>query len=150
MQSPRDKIASALFTALQALNGTGPNQYEFEHFSRHFRQFDDYNQGDLPAFGLIYLGETQDEPQAFGLREYRMEFIGQFVFQTDPGDSLVGEQIAMNILDSLDKYFPLNGSPNTLGGVCVAAFVHGAVQLDTGVIAQPMVLKVPLTVLAGE
>jgi hypothetical protein len=151
MQSPRDKIGAALFTLLETMNGTGTNQYDFGYFSRNFKEYDALGATDFPAFCMVYLGEIQHQEQAWGLRTYVMEFLLQFCFKTDPGTSRKGEEIGMAILDALDAFFPPSpAQPQTLGGLCVEAWVDGAVQLDTGVVMQPMVLKVPVKILCGN
>lgn len=149
----REAIAAALFKVFEPINGTGPGQFAFNYFSRQFRMFDNITPASQPAFCMIYLGETQHQAQAFGLREYVLHFLAQFVFQTNPGDSLAGEQIAYSILQSLDTYFPaFPAGPNTLGGApgVVNAWIDGEVELDTGIIEQPMVLKIPIKVLCGQ
>lgn len=157
MMKKRDAIAEALFNVLKGLTGALPNQTDFVYVSRNFRIFDQLTDADLPALCQIYLGETQRQREAFGIRTYEMNFLVQIVFKTDVGESLPGEQLAMGILDSLDTYFPapvggftMPGSAQTLGGMVVQCAIEGMIELDTGVIQQPMVLKIPIVVIAGQ
>jgi hypothetical protein len=157
MMSKRDVVAEALFQMLGGLRGTLPNQQDWAYFSRNFRPIDNLTDGDHPSCQMIYLGETQKQIEAYGLRTYWQEFLAQITFKTAPGDSLEGEKIGMAMLDTLDTYFPapvggfvMPGSAQTLNGKVVQVAIDGKVLLDTGIIDQLMVLFLPISVLAGQ
>lgn len=153
MNQPRNTIANALFAVLQGLDGTGPGQYDFETFSRATLMWTEVPPASQPAGFLLYLGEDDSQPQAFGAPQYPMKFLFFAYFQTSPGQSDEGEAIAMTILDTLCGMAGKPGLlgnaayPQTLGNLVINAWVDGAVRVDTGVIDQQMVLIVPITVL---
>lgn len=156
MNYPRNQVATALFSVLSGLNGTGPGQFNFATFSRTTRIWSDVPPASQPAGFLLYVGEDDAQDQAFVARVYQMHFYFLAYFRTGLLDSQVAEEMAFLIIDAIDGtpgkpgLIGNNALPQTLGGLVANTWIQGRIIVDTGVTDEQAFVAIPIEVLTGQ
>lgn len=153
MRNSRKVIAQALLNQLQS--GITTAGVTINLASRIGRMETNLNQGDLPAL-LLYHPSEQGKQENMGMSSWRMHFVAWLVTRIDPSPNAPSppdDQIC-DLMDAIDdamdpiKSGDLSGRI-TLGGLVTNAWIDGQLDIDGGIIDQPVVIQIPLTVLDG-
>lgn len=156
MRNPRKVIAQALLKQLQTnLLAAGVLTAD-SLVTRSGRMETNINPGDMPALVLYHPAERGEGSQ-FGMETWRMHFVAVLVTRVDPAlnASVPPDDFICDLIDAIDtsmdgqKSGDLTGKVS-LGGLVTNAWIDGTIEIDGGIIDQPVVIQIPITVLDGQ
>jgi hypothetical protein len=143
-------IELALFTLMKAALEALPGN-PFKKISRVARIWATTGIENQPAAFLVPLGASIIEDQAYSVPKYVLQYAVLVYTRAEDGPDNV-PQILLNqcwkaVNDALRATPP--GSPQTLGGLVVNAWIEGQVTMQSGILDKQCALEIPVHAIVG-
>lgn len=147
-----EAIEQALFSLIESALPVA--EFGFETISRRLRSPSDTTIGGQPAVYLVPMGGiTVGQDQVYGQPRYHLGYVIVIYGRGDasPDQDEVPQTQLNRAWAAIDKAMAAlpPGTPQTLGGLVVNAWIEGTVPMQAGILNQQTAIEIPVSVLTG-
>ena len=143
-----EQVMTALFNLALTLKTSAT---PFKVMSRRFRHFNDVAPEDMPAFFQFQAPGRMTEGGVRALPVKRQKVYWIVYLPGSPDLSTTVSPAMNQYYDALSNLLvsPIQGRPNTLGGLVQNCYEEGQGINDEGLLETPSLISIPITILTG-